>query len=188
MLSEEALALFWVVRNSCITKHGDCYVCYPAGAPAGAQTQLFYPQAAQIIARCVPFCRVYIKTMRFFGRSILSCTNICLCALDFLLQLVRGQMKPLNTDACTQMNSWLQASSLHSFHCLWLGDVWTLQKKEVGVLFLLCMNQSLRKKKTKWLQYPARIKKRWPFLTHKYQPAELPWEKRLYHSKKQRDM
>lgn len=105
MPSEEAVALFWVMHNSCITKHGDCCVCYPAGTPAGAQTQLFYPQAAQIIARCMPSSRVYIKTMRFFGRSILSFTNICLGALDFLLQLVRGQMKTLNTDACTQMNS-----------------------------------------------------------------------------------
>lgn len=63
-------------------------------------------------------------------------------------------MKTPNTDACTQTNSWFQASSLHSLYCSWLGYVRTLQKKEVGVLFLLCTDPCLSKKKTKLLQYP----------------------------------
>lgn len=86
MPSEEASALFWELHNSCIMKQGDCYVYCPASTPAGAQTELFYPQAAQIIARYMHFSSIYIKTMCFFGRSIQSSSNICLGALDFLLQ------------------------------------------------------------------------------------------------------
>lgn len=87
-----------------------------------------------------------LRPCAFLGGSIPSFTNICLGALDFLLLLVWGQMKTLSSDACTQMNSQFQASSLHSFCCLWLGCVWTLQKKEVEVLFP-CIYRLSKKKK-----------------------------------------
>lgn len=147
MPSKEAFALLWALHNSCITKQGDCYVSCPASTPAGAHTQLCYPRAAQIIAKRVHFSWIYIKTMCFFGGSIQSVSNICLGALDFLLQLVWGQMKTRNADVCTQMNSWFQASSLHSFHRLRRGCAWTSQNKGVGVLFLLWVDQCLCKEK-----------------------------------------
>jgi len=88
MLSEETLALFWVMRKSCIREQSDRYMYYPASTPAGAQTQLFHLQAAQIIASCMPFFCIYIKTTCFFGRGILSFSNICLDAPDFVLPWV----------------------------------------------------------------------------------------------------
>lgn len=97
-------------------------------------------------------------------------------------------METLNTDACTQMNSWLQASALHSFHCLWLGSVWDLQKKGGRGLVSPLHGSVSQKKKPRGCCNTAACSKRnkkWPFLTGKYQLVELPWDKRLYHAKKQ---
>lgn len=85
------------------------------------------------------------------------------------------------------MNSWLQASALHSFLCLWLGCVWALQKKgDRGFISPLHGSVSQENPEGAAILLPVPKETREvAFLTGKYQPVELPWDKRLYHAKKQ---